>query len=101
MKEVEFAGHGVGHVQRRGMQGNLAALHYWEQPTTISELRSFISFCYYFSGDVRMYAELWGPLHKMLQVRVGGLRVEVSGTRRSSAPGGYLVGPGDILPTGT
>ena len=30
-----------------------------------------------------------------------GLRFDFSCTRRSSAPGGHLVGPGDILPTGT
>ena len=45
--------------------------------------------------------------HTILSAVLGGrLRLEVfrfqfSGTRRSSAPGGHLVGPGDILPTGT
>ena len=29
---------------------------------------------------------------------VGGLRFDFAGTRRLSAPGGHLVGPGDILP---
>ena len=56
LKEVEFAGHVVGHGQRRFMPGKLASLHHWEKPQTISELQSF------------MYAELSGPLHKMLQV---------------------------------
>ena len=68
VKEVEFAGHVVGHGQRRPMPGKLASLHHWERPQTISELRSFMGFCNYFSGYVRMYAELSGPLHKMLQV---------------------------------
>ena len=45
-----------------------ASLHHWEKPQTISELRSFMGFCNYYSGYVRMYAELSGPLHKMLQV---------------------------------
>ena len=67
VKEVEFAGHVVGHGQRRPMPGKLAALNHWERPTTISELRSFMGFCNYYSGYVRMYAELLGPLHKMLQ----------------------------------
>ena len=31
-------------------------------------VRSFTGFCNYYSGYVRMYAELSGPLHKMLQV---------------------------------
>ena len=68
VKEVEFAGHVVGHGQRRPMPGKLASLHHWEKPQTISELRSFMGFCNYHSGFVRMYAELSGPLHKMLQV---------------------------------
>ena len=68
VKEVEFAGHLVGHGQRRPMPGKLAALNHWERPTTISELRSFMGFCSYYSGYARMYAELSGPLHRMLQV---------------------------------
>ena len=68
VKEVEFAGHVVGHGQRRPMPGKLASLHHWEKPQTISELRSFMGFCNYYSGYVRMYAELLGPLHRMLQV---------------------------------
>ena len=68
VKEVEFAGHVVGHGQRRPMPGKLASLHHLEKPQTISELRSFMGFCNYYLGYVRMYAELSGPLHKMLQV---------------------------------
>ena len=67
-KEVEFAGHVVGHGQRRPMPGKLASLHHWERHQTISELESFMGFCNYYSGYVWMYAELSGPLHKMLQV---------------------------------
>ena len=68
VREVEFAGHVVGHGQRRPMPGKLRSLHHWVKPSTISELRSFMGFCNYYSGYVRMYAELSGPLHKMLQV---------------------------------
>ena len=68
VKEVEFAGHVVGHGGRRPMPGKLASLHHWEKPQTISELRFFMGFCNYYSGYVRMYAELSGPLHKKLQV---------------------------------
>ena len=69
VKEVEFVGHLVGHGHRRRMPIKLAALNHWDQPTTISQLRSFMRFCNYFLGYVRMYAELSGSLHKMLQVR--------------------------------
>ena len=68
VREVEFAGHVVRHGQRRPMPRKLAALRHWEGPKTISELRSFMGFCNYFSGYVRMYGDLSGPLHKMLQV---------------------------------
>ena len=37
-------------------------------PQTISELRSFMGCVNFFSGYVRMYADLSGALHKMLQV---------------------------------
>ena len=68
VRKVEFAGHVVGHGQRRPMPRKLASLHHWEKPQTISELQSFMRFCNYYSGYVRMYAELSGPLHKMLHV---------------------------------
>ena len=68
VREVEIAGHVVGHGQCRPMPGKVASLHHWEKPQTISQLRSFMGFCNYYSGYVRMYAELSGPLHKMLQV---------------------------------
>ena len=68
VKEVEFAGHVVVQGQRRPMPGKLASLHHTEKPQTISELRSFMGFCNYYSGYVWMYAEPSGPLHKMLQV---------------------------------
>ena len=32
VKEVELAGHVVGHGQRRPMPGKLASLHHWENP---------------------------------------------------------------------
>ena len=68
VREVEFAGHVVRHGQPRPVPEKLAALRHWEKPQTLSELRSFMGFSHYYSGYVRMYADLSGPLHKMLQV---------------------------------
>ena len=68
VKEVQFAGHVVGHGQRRPIPGKLAAWNHWERRNTISEVRSFMGVCNYLSGYVRMYAELSSPLHKMLQL---------------------------------
>ena len=63
VREVEFASPVVVP-----MPGVLAALHHSERPQTISKLRSLMGFCKYYSGYVRIYAKLLGPLHKMLQV---------------------------------
>ena len=38
-------------------------------------------------------------LHRLW--KVSGLRFDFAGTRRLSASGRHLVGPGDILPTGS
>ena len=54
VREVESAGHLVGHGQCGPMPGKLAALRHCEKPQTISELRSFMGFCNYYSGYVRM-----------------------------------------------
>ena len=50
------------------MPEKLAALRHWEKAQTISELVSFMGFCNYSSGYVRMYGDLSGPLHMMLQM---------------------------------
>ena len=50
------------------MPGKLAALCHWEKPHTISELWSVMGFCNGYSGYVRLYVDLWGHLHKVLQV---------------------------------
>ena len=50
-----------------------------------------VSFWMMDSGEVRR-----GSAHS-----ARGLRFDFAGTRRLSAPGGHLVGPGDILPTGS
>ena len=68
VREVKLAGHVAGHGQHRPMHGKLAALRHWKKPQTISELRFFMGFCKCYSGYVRLYADLSGPLHNILQV---------------------------------
>ena len=86
VREVEFAGHVVGHGQTRPVSRKLAALRHWEKPQTISELRSFMVRNYR-SGYVRMYADLSGPLHKMPQVGKlngrKGSRKKLAGTTKA------------------
>ena len=47
------------------------------------------------------HRETTGVLNGSPQFGFDGLRFDFAGTRRLSAPGGHLVGPGDILPTGS
>ena len=93
--------------------GKMAALRHWEKPQTINELRSFMGYCNYCSGYVRMYADLSGPLHKMLQVgKFDGRKKkeekidmdnasqrsvrQVEGTTIGSI-GSFLGGPGQLI----
>ena len=68
VREVQGAGHEVGQGQRRPMPGKVAILRCWEKAKTISEFRAVMRFCNYYTGYVQMYADLSGPLGKMLQV---------------------------------
>ena len=53
-------------------------------------------------ADVLVALERQYPTYETdLSIRVRGLRFDIAGTGRLSAPGGHLVGPGDILPTGS
>ena len=107
LREVEFAGHVVDHGQRRPMPGKLAALRHWEKSQTIGELWSFMGFCNYFSGYLRMYADLSGPLQMMLQVgKFNGRRgskkklawtTEAEEGTTIGSIGSFLGGPGQAI----
>ena len=56
VSEVVFAGHVVGNGQRKPIPGKVAAIEHWEKPKTVSELRSYLGFCNYYSGYIKMYA---------------------------------------------
>ena len=68
VREVEFAGRVVGQGQHRPMPWEIGSTTPLGKTQTISELRSLMGFCNFFSGYVRMYGHLLGRLHKMLQV---------------------------------
>ena len=46
----------------------MAAVQLWEPPTTITALRAFLGLCNYYSGYVRMYADLAAPLQEKLKL---------------------------------
>ena len=67
VNEVEFAGHVVSMGQSKPIPGNIAAGENWERPKTVSEMRAFLLFCNYYSGYVRIYAEMPPPMTALLE----------------------------------
>ena len=67
VNEVQFAGHVVGMGQRKPIPGKIAAVENWERPKTVSEMHAFLGFCNYYSGYVRMYAEMAARITALLR----------------------------------
>ena len=67
VNEVEFAGHVVGMGHRKPIPGKIAADENWECPKTFSEMQTFLGFCNYYSGYVRMYAKMAAPITALLK----------------------------------
>ena len=68
VKEVEFCGHLLAGGKRHPAKGKLAAVQKWEKPATITGLRAFLGFANYYSGYVRDYAGVVGPMMDLLKV---------------------------------
>jgi len=68
MKRVEFVGHVLGGGRRTPAPGKLAAVQQWRLPPNVSSLRAFLGLCNYYSGYVRMYAEMAAPLLEKLKL---------------------------------
>lgn len=67
-RRVEFCGHVLGQGSVRPSPGKMAAVQLWEPPTTVTALRGFLGLCNYYSGYVRMYADLAAPLQEKLKL---------------------------------
>ena len=67
VSEVVFAGHIVGNGQRKPIPGKVAAIEHWEKPKTVSELRAYLGFCNYYSGNIKIYAEYAAPMTTILK----------------------------------
>ena len=67
VSEVVFAGHVVCNGQRKPIPGKVAAIEHWDEPKTVSQLRAYLAFCYYYSGYIKMYAKYAAPMTTMLK----------------------------------
>ena len=67
VNEVELAAHVVGMGQRKPIPGKIATVENWGRPKTVSEMQAFLGFCNYYSGYVRMYAEMAAPMTALLK----------------------------------
>ena len=53
VSEVVFAGHVVGNGRWKPIPGKVAAIEHREKPKTVSELRTYLGFCNYYSGYIK------------------------------------------------
>ena len=68
VKEVEFCGHLLAGGKRHPAKGKLAAVQKWENSATLTGWRPFLGFANYYSGYVRDYAGVVGPMMELLKV---------------------------------
>ena len=64
MRRVEFVGHVLGKRNQTPATGKLTAVQKWQLSPIVSALRGFLGVCNYYSGYVKMFAELAAPLQK-------------------------------------
>ena len=53
--------------QRKPIAGKISVVENLERPKTVSEMRALLGFCNYYSGYVRMYAEMAAPMTALLK----------------------------------
>ena len=58
----------MGEGKIRPSAGKMAAVQLWEPPTTVTALRGFLGLCNYYSGYIKMYADLAAPLQEKLKL---------------------------------
>ena len=68
VKEVEFCGHLLAGGKRHPAKGKLDTVQKWEEPATITALEAFLRSAKYYSGYVKDYAGVVGPMMDLLKV---------------------------------
>lgn len=65
-REVNYLGHVVSDQGVATDPGKITAVAQWRNPSTVSELRSFLGFASYYRRFVEGFAKLAAPLHKLV-----------------------------------
>ncbi|XP_063059157.1 retrovirus-related Pol polyprotein from transposon 412 [Engraulis encrasicolus] len=65
-QEVRYLGHVISAEGVATDPGKIEAVSKWQQPTTVSELRSFLGFASYYRRFVEGFAKLAAPLHRLV-----------------------------------
>ncbi|KAK2887926.1 hypothetical protein Q8A73_019374 [Channa argus] len=66
-RETQFLGHVVNEHGVTTDRAKVAAIKEWPQPTTISELRSFLGLVSYYRRFVKDFATIASPLHRVTE----------------------------------
>uniref|UniRef100_A0A3B1JWV6 Gypsy retrotransposon integrase-like protein 1 n=1 Tax=Astyanax mexicanus TaxID=7994 RepID=A0A3B1JWV6_ASTMX len=78
-QEVGYLGHVISNKGVSTDPAKIEAVAQWQRPRTVSELRSFLGFASYYRRFVEGFAQLAGPLHKLVAALVGSKTKKGSG----------------------
>ena len=70
-QEVSYLGHVISSKGVSTDPAKIEAVAQWQRPCNVSELRSFLGFASYYRRFVEGFAQLAGPLHKLVATLVG------------------------------